>query len=610
MSNTAETLPKWDLSDLYPGMDSDALKTDIDGSKTAAEAFKTKYQGKLAGLSGNALGEAIAEYERISETLGKIGSYAYLVYAGNVTDPKIGAFFQKMSESLNEIGGEMLFFGLELNRLDETELQSKLSAPKLATYAPWLREVRKFRDHQLSDEVEKILHDKSVTGHAAWNRLYDDTLTDLKFQYRGKTLDDTELTPLMTDKDPDVRRDAYRAYVAALKGQERIFALITNTVAKDKEIEDKSRSYPHPVAARNLENAVEDKVVEALATAVKDSYPLAHRYYAWKAKQFGKDKLDWWDRNAPLPQDGDRKYTWAESTEIILSAYKNFDPALGAIGQKFFDKAWIDAQVRPGKQTGAFAHPTVPSAHPYLLINFHGRARDVMTVAHELGHGCHQVLAGKAQGQLKSDTPLTLAETASVFGEMLTFRELLKREADPVKRKMLIASKVEDMLNTVVRQISFHEFEKKVHGERKTGELTAERLGELWGDTMKESLGPSVKFDDEAKAGWAGIPHFVHTPFYVYAYAYGDCLVNALYQTYVDQPQGFQKKYMDLLSAGGSKRHGELLAPFGLDASDPNFWKKGLKMLEGFIAELEADPAAKNGKDTPPPNPTRLRAGQ
>jgi len=325
-----------------------------------------------------------------------------------------------------------------------------------------------------------------------------------------------------------------------------------------------------------------------LIAATREAFPtLSHRYYRLKAKWFGQDSLLYWDRNAPLPDEDQRSFTWALARETVLDAYGAFSPDMAAIGKRFFDHPWIDAPVNPGKAPGAFAHPTVPSAHPYLLLNYLGKARDVMTLAHELGHGVHQVLAGP-QGALMSDTPLTLAETASVFGEMLTFQAMLRAEADPKRRKAMLAAKVEDMINTVVRQIAFVEFERRLHDERREGELTAERIGELWMSVQAESLGPAIRFEDEYRHYWTYIPHFIHTPFYVYAYAFGDCLVNSLYAVYQGAQAGFAEKYLDMLRAGGTRRHKELLAPFGLDASDPTFWRKGLSVISGFIDQLEA----------------------
>ena len=580
-------LPEWDLSDLYPGRESEPLARDLAQLADDAEAFRERYQGRLADLSGAALGAAIETYEQLQEQSGRIISYASLVHAGDLADPEIGRFFQTMQERINTVSTTLLFFTLELNRLDDADLKAKEADPALTGYRPWLRDTRAFRPHQLSDEIEKLLHEKYVAGRAAWTRLFDETIADLRFTIGGKELTEAEAFDLLSDRDPEIRREAALVIGDVLGKHARTFALITNTLAKDKEIEDRWRRFARPISSRNLSNFVEDDVVDALIAAVRDSYPrLAHRYYKLKAGWFGVEALPFWDRNAPLPEDEARLIPWPEAEETVLSAYGAFSPELAAVGGRFFAGGWIDAPVRPGKASGAFAHPTVPSAHPYLLLNYQGRVRDVMTLAHELGHGVHQVLAAK-QGYLMADTPLTLAETASVFGEMLTFRALLARETDPKRRKIMLAAKVEDMLNTVVRQIAFATFELAVHDERREAELTPDRLGEIWLKVQRESLGPALSLDEPYRHYWTYIPHFIHTPFYVYAYAFGDCLVNSLYAVYQDAHQGFAEKYLELLRAGGTLRHQELLAPFGLDAADPSFWSKGLSVITGFIDELE-----------------------
>ncbi len=580
-------LPEWDLSDLYPGRDSEALARDLEALAAQSEAFRARFEGRLAGLAGAELGAAVAEYERLQELAGRLISYASLVHAGDLGDPEIGRFFQTMQEQINAAETRLLFFTLELNRIDEEALAEKAADPALARYRPWLRDIRAFRPHQLSDELEKLLHEKSVAGRAAWVRLFDETIADLRFPVRGKELTEPEALDLLSSADPEIRREAALSIGAVLGRHERIFALITNTLAKDKEIEDRWRRFPRPISARNLANHVEDAVVDALIAAVRASYPaLSHRYYRLKARWFGVERLPFWDRNAPLPEDQERVIPWSEAAATVLEAYRRFSPEMAAIGERFFRSRWIDAPVRRGKSPGAFAHPTVPSAHPYLLLNYQGRIRDVMTLAHELGHGIHQVLAAP-QGYLMADTPLTLAETASVFGEMLTFRALLARESAPQRRKIMLAQKVEDMLNTVVRQIAFVTFEQRVHDERRQAELTPTRLSEIWLEVQRESLGPALDLDGVYRHYWEYIPHFIHTPFYVYAYAFGDCLVNSLYAVYEEAHQGFAERYLALLRAGGTLRHRELLAPFGLDAGDPAFWSKGLAVIAGFIDELE-----------------------
>ncbi|MFM2041777.1 MAG: hypothetical protein RLY86_353 [Pseudomonadota bacterium] len=587
------SLPRWDLTDLYPGPDSPELAADLARVERDARAFAQRYEGRLKGLSGADLARAVREYEAMDEVMARVMSYAGLIYASDRSDPENGRFYQSMQERVTGISVHLLFFTLEINRLDDAEVAAKLKTPDLARYAPWLRDVRLYRPHQLSDEVEKLLHEKHVVGRAAWTRLFDETLSALRFPIGGKDLTSAEALNLLSNPDPARRKEAAGVLGDVLGRNLRLFSHVTNTLAKDKEIEDKWRRYPHPWSSRHLANQVEDGVVDALSDAVRESYPaLSHRYYALKAKWFGRETLDHWDRNAPLPDDDDRVIAWDDARDLVLTAYGRFSPDLADLGRTFFEKPWIDVPPRPGKDPGAFAHPTVPSAHPYLLLNYMGKVRDVMTLAHELGHGVHQRLAAR-QGHLLSATPLTLAETASVFGEMLTFRSILDGTTDPRRRKALLAGKVEDMLNTVVRQIAFYQFERRVHTERREGELSAERLCDIWLEVQRESLGPAFRFDDSYRPYWTYIGHFIHVPFYVYAYAFGDCLVNSLYAAYeeasaVGQGTAFAQKYMTMLGAAGTLHHADLLKPFALDLSDPRFWHKGLGVIRGFIDELEA----------------------
>ena len=584
----AGALPGWDLSDLYPGPRSDEVRRDLEQAAAAAEALHEEFAGRVGDLDGETLADLIARYEAIKETLERLTSYAYLVYCTAMDDAETAQFFQTVREETTATESRLLFLTLELNRIEDDALADKLKAPALSRYAPWVRDVRAFRPFQLSDEVERLLLEKQVAGRAAWMRLFDETMAALRFSVRGEALGSAEALNLLSDKDREVRKEAAQALGTVLGENVRTFALITNTLAKDKEIEDQWRGFERPISARNLGNRVEDEVVDALIAAVEAAAPrLAHRYYALKARWMGVDRLDYWDRNAPLPEDDDRTVGWDEAISTVLAAYRAFSPELAGIGRRFFDNDWIDVPVRNGKSPGAFAHPTVPGAHPYLLLNYQGKARDVMILAHELGHGVHQVLAG-GQGLLMAETPLTLAETASVFGEQLTFRALLDGESEPERRRVMLAGKVEDMLNTVVRQVAFCAFERRVHEERRAGELTPERLSEHWLAVQSESLGPALRFHDEYRFYWAYIPHFIHAPFYVYAYAFGECLVNALYAVYRAEPAGFEQKYLDMLRAGGSLRHRELLAPFGLDASEPAFWSRGLDVIAGFVDELEA----------------------
>jgi oligoendopeptidase F len=583
-------LPAWDLQDLYATPRDPKIEADLAAAAGAAEAFAAEYRGRLAALSGAELAAALQTYERIEESLGRVMSYAQLLFSADSTDPAHGQFYQTMAERVTTISTHLLFFTLEINLISEAGLAEKLADPALARYAPWFRDLRVFLPHQLSDDLERLLHEKEVTGHSAWSRLFDETTAAMRLMVNGEELTLSAALNKLSDPDRATRKAAGKAVGAAMAANEKLFALITNTLAKDKEITDQWRHYPAPASARNRANMVEDEVVEALTAAVVGSYgKLSHRYYQMKANWLGLEKLEYWDRNAPLPEDEDAGVSWPAARERVLAAYGGFSPELARIIEPFFERRWIDAALRPGKAGGAFAHPTVPSAHPYVLMNYHGRTRDVMTLAHELGHGVHQVLAA-GQGYLMSGTPLTLAETASVFGEMLTFRSLLDAETDPRRRRIMLAQKVEDMLNTVVRQIAFYRFELKLHEERRRGELLAERIGEIWLEVQRESLGPAFNFDEEYRLFWAYVPHFVHSPFYVYAYAFGDCLVNALYAVFQESKDkaAFAETYLAMLKAGGTMRHKELLAPFGLDASAPEFWQKGLDVIAGFIDELAA----------------------
>jgi oligoendopeptidase F len=585
-------LPEWNLADLYSGLDDPAIKRDLDRADAECIAFETTYKGKLADLArspdaGSVLAEAVRRYETIDDLMGRLGSYAGLLHAGNTVDPARTKFYGDVQERLTAASTHLLFFTLELNRIDDALLEAAMKNPALGHYRPWLEDVRRYRPYQLEDRVEQLFHEKSMTAYSAWNRDFDATIANLRFKVLGRTLAIEPTLNLLQDRSGAKRKAAAQALAHTLKQNIQHFTLVTNTLAKDKEISDRWRGFADIADDRHLSNRVEREVVDALVAAVRAAYPrLSHRYYALKAKWFGKKRLPHWDRNAPLPQVAQRTVGWTEAMDTVLTAYGAFSPKMATIAERFFAERWIDAPVRPGKAPGAFAHPTVPSAHPYVLLNYQGKPRDVMTLAHELGHGVHQVLAAP-NGPLMAPTPLTLAETASVFGEMLTFRKLLANTRDRKERKAMLAAKVEDMINTVVRQIAFYTFERAVHTERKNGELTAERIGELWLSVQGESLGPAIELKPGYETFWAYIPHFIHSPFYVYAYAFGDCLVNSLYAVYEHAAEGFAERYLAMLAAGGTKHHTELLAPFGLDARDPSFWQGGLGVIERMIEELE-----------------------
>ena len=584
-------LPEWDLTDLYASPDAPELERDMGDVQRAVLAFEAAYKGKLAGLTADQMLACVREYERIDTVAGRIMSYAGLRYYQNTMDSERAKFIADCQDRITSATTPLVFFTLEFNRLEDAHLAGLLAQnADLARYRPVFDRMRAMRPYQLSDELETWLHDASVVGASAWNKLFDETMAGLTFQVQGEDepLNLEATLNLLTDGVRDRREAGARALAEVFDKNIKLFARITNTLAKSKEIEDRWRKMPTPQTARHLSNHVEPEVVEALRNAVVAAYPkLSHRYYRLKARWMGLDKLQIWDRNAPLPIEQPRLVNWDEARATVTKAYAAFDPRMAELAEPFFTRGWIDAGVKPGKAPGAFAHPTVTTVHPYVMLNYLGKPRDVMTLAHELGHGVHQRLAA-AQGELLSSTPLTLAETASVFGEMLTFRALLDQARTTAERKTLLAGKVEDMINTVVRQIAFYDFECKLHAARADGELTPDAINALWMSVQSESLGDAFDFMDGYETFWTYIPHFIHSPFYVYAYAFGDGLVNALYAAYAGGLPGFQDKYFEMLKAGGSKHHKELLAPFGLDLTDPAFWDKGLSMIAGFIDELEA----------------------
>ena len=585
-----DSLPNWDLTDLYDEKGKDAR---VDLKKVRARAEKlAAYNGKLEAEKAETLSAIIAEYQSISELLSRIISHADLKFAADMSEAANGQYAQDMREAAAEITSKLLFVELELATLKEERYQEALAHSAFYHFEPWLRRLREGACYQLEPRLEQMLVERAPSGRGAWTRLFDETSAALKFPFQGGEVSEAEILNQLTDKSPDIRKEAGHSLSGVMAENRRLFALILNVIAKDKEVDDRWRGFKRPVSSRNLANDVDDKTVDALSDAVNArTGDIAHRYYQLKAGWMGVKKLNWWDRNAPLAGDDDRRFSWEQAADIVLQAFDDFDPEMAKIAKQFFDKGWIDAGVRTGKASGAFSHPTVPSVHPYILMNYDGRARDVMTLAHEMGHGVHQVLAAH-NGYLMSDTPLTLAETASVFSEMLAFRVLLDSTDNPENRRFLLAGKVEDMLNTVVRQIAFHNFETVFHDVRRKGEVSAEQLSDIWMDTQSSALGPGVNLDDSYRSVWAYIPHFVHSPFYVYAYAFGDCLVNALWQSYQNssaekRPQ-FVSDYRGLLAAGGTVRYDSGLCPFGLDATKPEFWHLGLDMVASMIDELES----------------------
>jgi oligoendopeptidase F len=581
-------LPEWNLDDLYTGEDAPELKRDLEWLETECAAFAADYENKLAMLDAASLLNCVLRNEKINQVAGRIMSYAGLRYYQMTTDASRAKFMSDAQEKITNYTTPLVFFTLELNTLDDYHMEALLTAnADLARYKPVFDRIRAMKKYQLSDELEKFMHDLGVVGDA-WERLFDETIAGLEFNVEGDLLNIEGTLDFLTDPNRSKREAASRELAEVFGANIKTFARVHNTQAKEKEIIDRWRGMETPQTGRHLSNDVEPEVVEALRNAVVAAYPkLSHRYYELKRKWLGLDVMQVWDRNAPLPMEDTRVVDWATAEDMVMSAYNAFDPRMGELAAPFFSDGWIDAGVKPGKAPGAFAHPTVTNVHPYVMLNYLGKPRDVMTLAHELGHGVHQVLAAE-QGEMLSSTPLTLAETASVFGEMLTFRKMLDGAETKSERRILLAGKVEDMINTVVRQIAFYDFECKLHAARAQGELTPENINDIWMSVQGESLGPAFEFMDGYETFWAYIPHFVHSPFYVYAYAFGDGLVNALYAVYAEGDEGFEDKYFEMLKAGGSKHHKELLAPFGLDASDPKFWDKGLSMISGFIDELEA----------------------
>ena len=580
--------PNWDLSDFYSSIKDKKIAVDLKEIAKETDKFAQNFTGNISKLSAVKLADAIKSYEKISEQIGKIGSYSYLIYASNLSRPENISFFQNISESLNEIQSKLIFFCLEINKINQSNLDKLLKNAQLKYYQPFIRDVRAFKKYQLSNDLEKLSIEKGVTGRNAFIRLFDETISNLKFSYRKKTLNSQEIFDLLSNKDEKIRKDAAKAIGKTFKENAKIFAFITNILAKDKAVDDSWRGFESPISSRNLSNFIEDETVDLLCKQVRKNYKnISHRYYKIKAKILGKKSLNHWDRNAPLNAKENKITSFEDAKNLVLDAYNEFSPEMKKIGAKFFEKNWIDAKVTTGKDSGAFSHPTVPCVHPYILMNYQGKTRDIMTLAHELGHGVHQCLA-KDCGHLMADTPLTLAETASVFGEQLTFQKILKNEKNPEKKKLIIANKVEDMINTVVRQIAFLEFEKQVHDARKKGEISLENLCKFWMKVQKDSLGEIFNFDEEYGYFWCYIPHFIHSPFYVYAYAFGDCLVNSLYGIYKSgKIENFEEKYLEMLKAGGTKHHKEMLEPFGISINNPKFWQSGLDVISDYIDQLE-----------------------
>lgn len=588
----AAELPVWSLTDLYAGPDDPKLEADLKAAE-AVIADLAKLKGQFLASRGHAerlgllLAQGISLYEQATNLMLGAGAYASLAAATQRDDPTWAKTEADLRARMAAIGAETLFLTLEINQLDDWELEGALkSSPGAAKWRPWIRRVRLTKAHELAPDLERLLLDKSPAV-SSWVRLYDETLARMTVELDGEALTLSEALNRLSDPSPERRHAAASALSDALAEQTPVLALALNTLAYEKQVEDRWRKYPTPATARHIANEVDAEAVEALESAVVEAYPrLSHRYYALKAKAMGVEALDYWDRNAPLDRAPPRRYSWAEARAVVLESFAALTPAFAERARTFFDNPWIDALPRPGKQSGAFSHPVAADRHPYVFLNFMDERRDVLTLAHELGHAVHQTLAAPL-GTLLSDTPLTLAETASIFGEGLVFERLLA-ESDSQTRRALLAGKIEDGLNTVVRQIAFHRFETRFHDRRKQGELSAEDIGKLWLEVQGESLGPAVRLNPGYEHYWSYVTHFAHAPFYVYAYAFGDLLVSALMEKRRQDPEAFAPLYQQLLAAGGSKTYVEALAPFGLDPREKSFWAAGVSRLERLVDEFEA----------------------
>lgn len=585
MSNS---YPKWNLSDLYSGIEDVKIAKDLVEYKNLNLELEKKYKSKVISLSSQELLNAMKLYEKATTIAHCLGGFAYLNMCTQMENEKATIFYQNIVEALTDDGKPTIFFTLEVNQISEEDMKNHMEDKELSKFYPWFDRLRMYKKYELSEDLETLMSEKSITSGSAWDRFYSEFCASLKFVVDGKEYNEAEISSLTQSKDIETRRKAGAEINRVHKENTATFTFIYNMIMKDKAIEDDKRGFEKPVSSRNLDNNVEAEVVDALANSVRDNYKnISHRFYRLKSKWLGLEKMSYWDRNATLPFEDDKKYSWEEAVEIVLDAYKNFSPKLHALATDFFDKDWIDVGPKRGKRSGAFAHPVSSVVHPYLFLNFEGKMRDILTLAHELGHGCHMRLSFK-QGELQDDTPLTLAEVASVFAESLTFRKLIDETSDDKTRLCLIASKVNDMINTAIRQISFHFFEERAHSERKRGEVSTDILTNIWQEEMSKSLGEYIEIKDDISHIWAQISHFYHSPFYVYAYSFADCVVNSLYSVYRDgSVANFEDKYLKLLSETGVKKYDELLLPFGLDAKNKDFWNKGLAVISGYIDELE-----------------------
>jgi oligoendopeptidase F len=592
MKPPAETLPVWRLDDLYASREDPRIEADLaeaerlNGELAALEGAFVASRADAASL-GDLIDRGVSLYQAATDKLWAVGAYAGLAASTARDDPAWARFEADNRARGARIAAASLFFTLELNALEDAEIEAALAAhPAAARWRPWLRRVRLSRPHELSHDLERLLLDRAPAV-ANWVRLYDETLARLQVRAGRDSLTLAEALNRLSDADAGRRKSAAQGLARALEAKSATFSLAMNTLAFEKQVEDRWRRYATPAASRHVANEVDADAVAALEAAVVASYPrLSHRYYALKARVMGRERLNHWDRNAPLTAAPPRRYDWGAARQMVLESFDALAPRFADAASRFFDEPWIDAAPRAGKQSGAYSHPVTAQHHPFVFLNYMGERRDVLTLAHELGHAVHQTLAAP-QGTLLADTPLTLAETASIFGEGLVFERLLAESAG-LERRDLLAGKIEDGLNTVVRQIAFHRFETRFHDARARGELSAGEIGGIWTEVMSESLGPAIRLNPGYETYWSYVSHFVHAPFYVYAYAFGNLLVEALMEARRRDPAGFTPLYEDLLAAGGARTYVEALAPFGLDPRDPAFWSSGCARLERLVDEFEA----------------------
>jgi oligoendopeptidase F len=587
-----DALPEWRLDDLYASREDPRIAADL-AEAERINAELAKLEGRLVATRahpeelGGIVDYGVQLYEDATNALWSVGAYAGLAASTARDNPAWSKFEADLRARSAQIGAMSLFFTLEINQLEDNELEAALRAhPEAQRWRPWLRRVRAGRPHELTADLERILLDKAPAV-ANWGRLSDETLARLTARVEGETLTLSEILNRLSDPDARRRKAAAQALAKALDQRTPTLALCLNTLAFEKQVEDRWRKYPDPAASRHLANEVDADAVAALEAAVVEAYePISHRYYRLKARVMGRDHLDHWDRNAPLDEAAPRMFTWDDARSMVLESFEALAPKFADTARIFFAQPWIDARPRAGKQSGAYSHPVTAKRHPYVFLNYMGERRDVLTLAHELGHAVHQTLCAPL-GTLLADTPLTLAETASIFGEGLVFERLLAG-ASKAERRGLLAGKIEDGLNTVVRQIAFHRFETQFHAARLQGELGADEIGSLWLKVMSESLGPAIRLNKGYEHYWAYVSHFVHSPFYVYAYAFGDLLVRGLMEKRREDPKAFAPLYEQLLAAGGTRTYVEALAPFGLNPREKAFWAAGMKQMERLVDEFEA----------------------